>query len=372
MGFAAMAVDVGYLQYRQHQQQSATDAAAIGGASALLSAGCPSPSNATTAAQSDASSNGYTNGSGTVTVNVSNAPASGPYSTDNCAVDVQITSPHATFFSNFFMPSSWKGKETTEAVATIAADANGCIYLLDQTQQFQLNGTNLNAASCGVLSDNNRVQINGGTITVGSFGYAGTDQLNGATFPLASPMQMLPVNDPCPNISGCAYLAANPPTTTSCRSYQLNGGSGSILPGCYSQIQVNGGTLTLGAGTYELTGQLQINGGSVSGTGVTVYAAAGGSLQSNGNPLTLIAPTTGSTAGVAYYQVPGNTNLVQYNGSNDDISGLVYAPSAQGQVNGSSGSYVVLVFGTMQLNGGLTLAGPAPGQSIIRQVVLSQ
>ena len=48
MGFGGLAVDVGYWEYQQREQQSATDAAAIGGAQQLVYAGCPSQSAAQT------------------------------------------------------------------------------------------------------------------------------------------------------------------------------------------------------------------------------------------------------------------------------------------------------------------------------------
>ena len=41
MGFGGMAADVGYWRYQERQQQSATDAAAIGGAQQLLRSTCP-------------------------------------------------------------------------------------------------------------------------------------------------------------------------------------------------------------------------------------------------------------------------------------------------------------------------------------------
>ena len=54
-----MAVDVGELKYQQRQQQSATDAAALGGAQQLAVTGCGNSSAATTAADNDATDNGF-------------------------------------------------------------------------------------------------------------------------------------------------------------------------------------------------------------------------------------------------------------------------------------------------------------------------
>jgi uncharacterized membrane protein len=94
LGFGGIGVDVGYLEYRQQAQQSATDAAAAGGAEALLRAGCPS-TQANAVANSDAASNGFQNGINNVTVTVQNPPTSGPFAGNDCAVYVNV---QAQFF----------------------------------------------------------------------------------------------------------------------------------------------------------------------------------------------------------------------------------------------------------------------------------
>ncbi len=105
MGFAGMSVDVGYLEYHQRQQQSAADAAAVGGAQQLIYSNCANSGAATTAADNDSASNGYTNGANNVTVTVNNPPNSGPYAGNGCAVTVAITATKVpTFFSRLFAP----------------------------------------------------------------------------------------------------------------------------------------------------------------------------------------------------------------------------------------------------------------------------
>jgi hypothetical protein len=128
-------------------------------------------------------------------------------------------------------------------------------------------------------------------------------------------------------------------------------------------------------GNYVFTGVVQDNGPPVVGNQVSMYAtASAGPIQFNGSTDTFSPPTSGGNAGVLYYQVPSNNKVVQFNGSTSNLSGLLYAPGALGQVNGSSGSYVVLVLANLQLNGGYTVTpgNPAPGQSVIRKAVLSQ
>ena len=128
MGFAGISVDVGYLEYRQQAQQSATDAAAIGGAQQLAHNNCANPSGAVTAALADASTNGFTNGSNNVAISATSPPASGPFSGNACAVSVQITTSNvATYFSRLFgYPNGMA--ESTQAVGTVSAANNGaCI-----------------------------------------------------------------------------------------------------------------------------------------------------------------------------------------------------------------------------------------------------
>ncbi|MEO6834349.1 MAG: pilus assembly protein TadG-related protein, partial [Candidatus Tumulicola sp.] len=105
LGFAGLAVDVGYLQYEQRQQQSAADAGALGGAEQLLAdgAGClTAATDWSTAAKGDTARNGFTDGAGGVTVSVAHPVPTGPFTGDPCAVQVTVFSPHPTFFSKLF------------------------------------------------------------------------------------------------------------------------------------------------------------------------------------------------------------------------------------------------------------------------------
>jgi hypothetical protein len=146
MGFAGLGVDVGYLEYRQQAQQSATDAAAIGGAQQLARSSCPNASVAKTAALADASTNGF--GSG---VTVQNPPSSGPYANSNCSVYVSIASTQATFFSQLFGYATGM-PESTQAVASVSTNGTGsCIYLLSANTWSSFNsGTTVYAPGCAI------------------------------------------------------------------------------------------------------------------------------------------------------------------------------------------------------------------------------
>lgn len=214
-GFGGIAVDVGYVKYRQQAQQTATDAAALGGAQQLVRTGCGNPAVARAAAQADSANNGFTNG-GSIGVTVQNPPSSGPFAANNCAVSVSVSANQvATFFSRLFGYDNGM-TETTQAVATVTGAGAGCVYLLNPTVQSDISNAHITAPNCGILI-NDSANMSNSTIDAASIGYAGTTpNESGAVFSEAQPAPMLPVPDPCGEIAGCAYLAANPPSTSGC------------------------------------------------------------------------------------------------------------------------------------------------------------
>src|SRR5215469_9682420 len=151
-GFAGLAVDMGTLRYQKRLQQSAADAAALAGASELTYSGI------STAAQSAATQNGFTDGSsndvtqcdvsanatiaiGTTCVQVNHAPSNVTFggntvttnhNGDSNYVEVLVAKVQPTFFMNIFGVS--RESVLTKAVATNtgggAAAGGGCIYTL--------------------------------------------------------------------------------------------------------------------------------------------------------------------------------------------------------------------------------------------------
>lgn len=375
MGFGGIGVDVGYLEYRDQAQQAATDAAAAGGADALVKAGCPNRTAATTSADTDAANNGFSN-AGTTAVTVVNPPSTGYFANNVCAVNVTIATTNvATFFARAFgYPTGVT--ETTQATAVVTNAGNGCIYLLSPTVSSNFNGGHLTATKCGALI-NDTANFNGSTIDALSIGYAGAaPNTNGATFPLGQPQPMMPVADPCPEITGCNYLANNPQSTANCSDFHGNGYHGALIAGCYNNLNLNGATVTM-SGLYTFNGSENFNGANITGNGVTMYVTANASPPNfNGtSQATMTAMTTGNTAGVLYYQVPSNSGSPNFNGSSVNYSGLIYAPTPTSiNFNGASGGYLVLVFGAANFNGSVSqdFATPPPSQSYVKQAVVAE
>jgi hypothetical protein len=379
LGFAGLAVDVGYLEYWQQQQQTVTDSAAIGGAQQLTRSSCTGSAAAETAAQNDAGTNGFAPG-GNVGVTAVTPPSSGPYAGNACAISVQISTQHvSTFFTRLFgYPQGMT--ETTSAVAAAASNGLGCIYLLLPASSSIFNGDTFEAPQCGVLI-NDTATFNGDPIFEAPYiGYAGSAPTeNGTTFTEATPAPMPPVSDPCPEIAGCAYLTANPPATSGCTSITYNGQSTLNLPsGCYNNLIVNGCTNVVLSGLYIFNGNTTINGEvSVTGTGVTLYVTGTGKPPTfNGiSTLSLSPPTTGNYPGVLYYQVATNSAQPIFNGVSMSINGLIYAPDATNAIfNGTSGGYLVIVAGSATFNGSAAydLATPPPGGSLVKEAVVVQ
>lgn len=366
VGFAGIAVDVGYLEYQQRQQQSATDAAAIGGAQQFLYSGCGT-STGYTAATTDAATNGYSNSTPNVTVSPG-PPPSGPYAGNNCAVQVTITSPHATFFTRAFGYANMP--ETTQAIATIEGNP-ACVIMLQPGQNTNFNNATVTAPNCNI-------QLNGpgnfSSSTVAAAGileadYAGSN--NDGTFTEASPISALPAADPCPEIAGCAYLTNNPPATSPCNTPITN----PMQPGCYDSLNLHGATVTLNPGVYVLPGGSNFGMATISGTGVTLYIPAGATTNFDKATLSLSPPLTGNTAGVTIYQVSSNTTPLNLNKGTTNLQGLIYAPNAQVNYNGSLGQYVLLVAAYGNLNGSSTVDFGTPGSGLpylLHQAVLVQ
>jgi Putative Flp pilus-assembly TadE/G-like len=372
-GFAAFAVDVGYLRYQQRLQQSATDSAALAGAGELAYSG----SDYAAAAKSDAASNGFTDGVNDVAITVNHGPASGSYVGNTQAVEVLLTAQYHTFFMGIF---NGLGTVTisTRAVAR-RTDASACLYLLSPSADSNINDATIEAPECGiVINQSGSINMHGATIDAKSIAYAGdTPNEKDATFASATPAPSLPVSDPCMQIAGCAYLTNNPPSLTSCSAGTYKG-NGTLQQGCYDNLDIHGQTVFLNPGVYIITGTLNGSKSTISGNGVTFYITGNGSLNLAGATLDLSAPTTGDEAGVLMYQKSSDTNAANIEGAScggctSTISGLLYFPSAFVNYNHSGGGYTVDVFGAANFNKSESdYAAPPTGGALVTKAVLAE
>ena len=376
MGFGGLGMDVGFWQYSQRAQQNAADAAAIGGAQQLLHSGCGNSSAATSAGRTDSANNGFTHGVNNVTVNVQNPPSSGPLAGNNCAVYAQVArSKVPAFFTRYFMGLTNGTAITTEASAQIIANNNDCIIMLDPAQNTNFQGSNIQAPNC-TIQINGSANFNGGTVdaaTIGEGNYSGSN--NGGTFTEASPVKTLPIQDPCLEITSCAYLTNTPPATSPCTPGTYSGGV--LTAGCYNNLNLHGQTVTLQSNSsqpFVFTGTANLQGANISGSGVTIYVPATASVNWNMAAVNITPPTTGNFAGVSYFQAAGNSNNVNFNTTNVSISGLIYAPSAHLNYNGAYGQYTLIIAAYANLNDstGEDYGTPPTDNTFIKNVVLAQ
>src|SRR6185503_3378898 len=159
-----LALDTGQLFVARRAAQTAADAGAWAGAAVLYAGG--SAAQARTAAATDATRNGYTDG-GFVTVTTTSPPASGTYANDPGYIEVTITEQVLTRF----LPGASGSRTpiTVRAVAGLARSGSGLAVIVTRptgNTTFQLSnasrftvtggGTNTNTSSA------NSIQIAGG------------------------------------------------------------------------------------------------------------------------------------------------------------------------------------------------------------------
>jgi len=315
MGFAGLAIDGGMMKYQKRLQQTAADAAAIAGATDLAYGS--TGSQITTAGQSAAAANGFTDGAsancvsgggvgpdgsgnappiGTVCVAVNNPPSywpSDPQLGDKNYVEVVVTEVHQTYFMNLL-----KIPSTTVVARAEATDLSGgtsssnCLYTLGPPaaaiEGINITGSaTLNAPTCGISDDGN-YDPTGGTVNLiinaGSFGAVGTDTGHGGNVtcysqPKPCPAYGAPTQ---PDPESALTAPTQPAASTSCPSSGLctvsTSGTTTLNPGTYASIKFGkNSTTTLNPGLYYInnadgSGGLTFDGkATVAGSGVMFY-----------------------------------------------------------------------------------------------------
>ncbi|HEX4211525.1 MAG TPA: pilus assembly protein TadG-related protein, partial [Candidatus Binataceae bacterium] len=299
MGTVAMAVDLGYMEHQKTKIQFAADAAAIAGASVLAGGA----SAITTAADEDASLNGFTNGSNSTTVTVNNPPLNGPNTGNSNYVEVIVTQPQPSFFLRVLGVSQVNVAGRAVAQSQSAA---GCMFALDPSASAAVslsNGANI-SSSCGVIVDSSSSSalsvIGGSKLTTTSVGVVGKYALFGgstivkySTGGSLTPITgMLAVPDPlgsvtAPTVNGCTYTGTQTYNSYLATQTPPYSGNYTISPGTYCGgiSASNGVSITFNSGTYILAGggmSLQNGGGTTSGNGVTFYNTTGAAASYTG------------------------------------------------------------------------------------------
>lgn len=360
MGFLGLGIDLGYMRQVKQRIQTAADAAALAGASEL------SYGDVTAAAQADAATNGFSNGANGVTVTVNNPPqtASDPHYNDSNYVEAIISQSVPTMFAKIFGTNTVTVEARSEA--HLGSSPN-CFYVLSPSATFQVNGGSL-TAQCGIVVDSSAgvaFQANGTTISATAISVHGGDQINGGSVTPTPQTNVATPSDPLsylpkPTVGACGTSTSSPYYGSSSTAAPPSGTSAIFYPGVYcGGIELNGSVnATFASGTYILSnGYLQVNSSSatLTGSSVTFYFTGSGSIQFNGTShFNLTAPTTGTYAGILFFQNSSDTSPAQLNGDSSTIfQGALYFPGALLQINGGTGNaaYAIVDAYQVQLNG---------------------
>jgi hypothetical protein len=340
-----LALDTGQLFVARRAAQTAADAGAWAGAAVLYAGG--SAAQARTAAATDASRNGYTDG-GFVTVTTTSPPASGTYANDPGYIEMTITEQVLTRF--LFGASGGRTPITVRAVAGLARSGSGqavivtrpsgnTTFSLASATRFTITGggTNTNTSSA------NAIQIGGS----GAFLTANFNRFTGGV-QAADAARMSPA--PTTGVAAVAdpFLSLAGPTTTGVPTYagqNITNATVTLSPGMYTGLVTVGnlGIARLNAGMYIFRAGL-----TTTGTGSLILAGAGGVLLYNANAnypaaggacgslslagsgtMTLTAGAAGSYAGMLVFQdrsCAGAVAITVRTGTT--LAGTLYVPAA--------------------------------------------
>ncbi|WP_342725840.1 hypothetical protein AAFG07_02360 [Bradyrhizobium sp. B097] len=341
VGTAGLGTEVAWWFYKHKNMMSAADSAAVSAATA--------GTNFATEANAITTFYGYANGIGNVTVTVNQPPSTGSFTSSSQAVEVIITQPQARLMSALF--GSGAVRVTARSVA-LGNVGTGCVLALDPTANPAVTvkgNTQLNLINCNLYDNSNggsALNVSG-TATISAAmvgvvgGVSGTSSIT-ATNGIRTGIRA--IADPYANVT--------PTMPTWCDySNKFNvKGTTTLSPGSYcGDISVAAGaTLTFNPGIYYFNGaNLSVAGNAtITGTGVTlVFTGSAGNwgsatIGSNAN-VSLTAPTSGTTAGIAIYgdrRMPVGSSFNLTGGGTQNLQGAVYLPKGALSFSGGNGT----------------------------------
>ncbi len=298
IAFCGLALDVGLMELKRVQLQSAADAAAVGAAEELERGSAESVWRS--AGQADATRNGFTNGQNNSTVTLINPPVVGSYANSNQAIEATVAQP----YTPLFFPQSVQ----LSAQATALGGSEPCTYFLSRVSSapsLSLSGSVVNANCTLYMAASLSVSSSSATST-GQFrvsGPAGASLIPAGSVSPAPVFKVAVAKDPLVDVVSPVFSKC---THTGGTKYV---GTKVILPGTYCgglSLGVGGknNDFTMSPGLYIVTGGMTVSGSIVSGTGVTIFLTQGGgsgygSLSVNQSEFYVSAPTSASNGSVS-------------------------------------------------------------------------
>jgi hypothetical protein len=344
IGGAGLATDTLQWALWKRQLQRQADSAALSGAFALAQ-----DKSAATSANADITRTSEVTLSAAPVIET--PPSTGAGAGNNSAVRVVVQTSRNLAFSSLFLSSA----PTIKAESTAAIVQNGqyCVIALEPTTTVGItmsgnatvnmgcgmatNSKSSNAVSAGGSSSITATPIAAVGTVVPSGNYNGDTTFKSHQIPQKDPFASVPD----PDISG---MSCNTAVSLGPHDEQT------ISAGCYKSFNVKG-TLRMNPGVYYVDGGSFSVGaqGSVIGEGVTIILtsknidsnpASVATVDMNGGAeISLSAPTSGTYAGLIFYQdrrAADGTNKVNGN-SNSFYQGALYFPKQQLTFNGTAG-----------------------------------
>jgi Flp pilus assembly protein TadG len=133
VAMTGLVLDGGFSFVQRRDQQNVADAAAL--AAAYAYANTNDPTQAAAAAQSLASASGYPNGTGGITVSVTDSSGAGHF------FDVTVSKPHRNYFAGIVGMSTWTVSTTARTQAGRPNAAIGAMPIIFNQKAFQTHGT---------------------------------------------------------------------------------------------------------------------------------------------------------------------------------------------------------------------------------------
>jgi Putative Flp pilus-assembly TadE/G-like len=378
LGFTALAIDGGMVYANRRHAQNASDAASLAGGSAAamwmenhyvdysnfdcdegrVQAAMNNDHGAKKAAIDRAGGNDFEidrdvsdrNG---VTTDCVDSYNNGSWVEKYLDVITYITTDTNTAFAHFVYGGPLRN--SVEAVARVrprmpVAFGNAIVALamncddggidFDGTNVVHVTGGGIFANSCIETNGTVGVSVDGGYHVSCALTDCYTD--NGGSGTVSPPPQegtgtQLPPSSfqvPTPDCSGIP-------------SHGVYNNDGTVEPGTYTRIRIQNGDHAFDPGLYCISEEFTINGGNVTGIGVTFYLTSGNFATSGNATTRLDAPGSrhcGSPCsnyhalpGVLVYLAQGNTGEASLLGTGDSrFSGLVYVPDGTIEAGGTS------------------------------------
>jgi len=337
MGFAGLAIDVGYWQSIHRQMQAVADQAAY---SAANYATQHAASAAATVAKGVSAAAGFIDGQKGVTVTVNNPPASGGYASDNNAWEVIVRQAQPMWLASLFLSSGPTLTGRSVALEDAVNPATACIIALNTSASPALqidNNANLSSPTCGIASNSTSadgLSVGNNATVAGPVNVVGQWSIGGQANMTGSPR--IENGNPVPDPYSSLTLPATMPACTTQSGTFGNNSSATLNPGyfCGGLTFANNDTITLSAGTYYVKNGLSIgNNATIDATaGVTVVITDNSALTlSNNSVFKIYAPSVSSSStpypGMALMDL--NTSPQTHTFQNNttlDIKGAMYFP----------------------------------------------